>query len=166
MDHCETHSYYFDDDGVCPNSALPLVIFRQCLQHDEDVVRARLESNNWGGTWVNGIHDYLHYHSTAHETLVILQGTATVEFGGDKGKNLDVGKGDVLVIPAGVGHKKLLGSPAFKVMGAYPDGQQWDLRKGESGDRPEVLDAIKNVPLPSRDPINGDGGSLMGLWRK
>lgn len=166
MEHCETQTYHFEDDGSIPNSILPLVVFRQCLQDDEDAVRSTLESNNWGDIWVNGIYDYHHYHSTAHETLVILQGTATLELGGESGRTLEVGKGDVLVIPAGVGHKMLVGSTALKVMGAYPDGQQWDIKKGEAEDRPEALNNIKNLPLPSSDPINGKEGSLLGLWQK
>lgn len=164
MEHCETHTYHFEEDGSIPNSALPLVIFRQCLQDDEEAVRATLESNNWGDIWVNGIYDYHHYHSTAHEVLVILQGTATLELGGENGKTLDVGKGDVIVIPAGVGHKKLTGSPALKVMGAYPDGQQWDIRKGEPEGRVDALENIKSVPLPSHDPITGKEGALLELW--
>ncbi len=166
MELCETQTYHFKDDGTIPNNALPLVIYRQCLQEDEDAVRATLEANNWGDSWVNGIYYYHHFHSTAHEVLVILQGTATLELGGEAGKTLEVCKGDVLVIPAGVGHRMVMGSPALKVMGAYPDGQQWDIRRGDPEDRLLVRENIKQVPLPSRDPVNGKDGALVELWRK
>ena len=51
------------------------------------------------------------------------------------------------------------------VVGAYPPGQQWDLRRGEPGDRPAVLANIEAVPLPGTDPMHGPGGPLVALWR-
>src|SRR5690606_6448418 len=145
MDHCETTTYHFKDDGTIPNNTLPLVYFRQCLPEGTEAGKKLLADNNWGDTWEGGVYDYHHYHSTAHEFLGVLQGSATLQMGGEEGHILEVSKGDVLIIPAGVGHKCLQSGPAFKVMGAYPDGQTWDLRKGDPDDRPEVLENIKKV---------------------
>ena len=73
---------------------------------------------------------------------------------------------DVVVIPAGVGHCNLGSSGGFLVVGAYPEGQSWDLRTGEPDERPEVLENIRKVPLPRTDPVFGDEGPLHEHWLK
>ena len=52
----------------------------------------------------------------------------------------------------------------FQIMGAYPMGQTWDLCRGESCERPRVLDNIKHVPLPKTDPVQGVDGMLLDIW--
>ena len=164
MNLCETQTYHFEDDGSIPNNRLPLVVYRFCFKEDEAGLRQLLESNGWGDIWVNGVYDYHHYHSTAHEFMGVLNGKGTLQIGGEDGQILDVARGDILIIPAGVGHRCIEAGPQFNVMGAYPQGQTWDLRKGAPSDRPEVLDNIKNVPLPKMDPIYGTEGALKTLW--
>lgn len=51
------------------------------------------------------------------------------------------------------------------MVGAYPRGQSWDLRTGEPGERPEVLENIRRVPLPETDPLFGENGPLAEHWR-
>ena len=72
--------------------------------------------------------------------------------------------GDVIVIPAGVGHKNLGASPDLLVVGAYPAGQRWDLCDGNPDQRPQALQNIAAVPLPLTDPIFGDRGPLIDRW--
>ena len=165
MDLCETQTYHFSDDGSIPNNRLPLVVYRYCINQDEAGLRQLLDANGWGDTWVNGVYDYHHYHSTAHEFLGVLNGKATLQLGGEDGKVLDVTRGDVLIIPAGVGHRCIEAGPQFSVMGAYPKGQNWDMRKGKPADRPEVMDNIARVALPVMDPIYGESGPLKCLWQ-
>lgn len=164
MTDCETRTFNFKDDGSIPNNRLPLVYFSQCMPDDASEIRQTLNSNNWGGIWVNGIYDYHHYHSTAHEFIGVLQGSATLQLGGENGATVDVKKGDVIIIPAGVGHRLVQADAKFKVIAAYPDGQKWDLRKGDPDDRPEVLENIRNVPLPTSDPLHGETGPLLQFW--
>lgn len=164
MEHCETQTFHFKDDGTIPNSELPLVVFRQCAPDDDSSLRQTLEANDWGGIWIDSIYDYHHYHSTAHEILCILQGNATIQMGGESGETLNLTAGDVMVIPAGVAHKLLYGGPALKVLGAYPKGQEWDMRTGDPDDRPQVIENIKHVPLPACDPLHGKNGALLHLW--
>ncbi len=114
---------------------------------------------------MNGVFPYHHYHSTSHEVLCVIRGSASIAFGGPEGEVVEVEAGDVVVIPAGVGHKNEGSSGDFSVVGAYPRGQEsYDLRTGEAGERPEVLENIRSVPLPEADPLFGEGGPLLWRW--
>ncbi len=78
------------DDGVFPNNEkLPLLLYHQGLpsaaRGDPAVVRTLFAGRGWSGSWVNGIYDFHHYHSTAHEVLAICAGQARVQFGGPGG---------------------------------------------------------------------------------
>jgi uncharacterized protein YjlB len=76
-----------------------------------------------------------------------------------------VRRGDVLVLPAGTGHCNAGSSDDLLVVGAYPDGMDWDLRRGHPTEHDEVLTNIRAVPLPAADPVHGAGGPLRELWR-
>jgi uncharacterized protein YjlB len=160
----------FADDGRIPNNPrLPLVVYEGALADDGDMASAceRLfHRNGWGDGWRNGIFPYHHFHSTAHEALGIVRGSARVQFGGEAGATLDVSAGDVVVIPAGVGHKRLSGSRDLLVIGAYPRGQAADLRKGDPAEIAEVRANVAKVPLPSQDPVLGAEGPVVDRWRK
>jgi uncharacterized protein YjlB len=160
--------YRLADNGVIPNNAaLPLIVYRGVLPPSGDVA-ANFEKlfarNGWSGGWRNGIFAYHHYHSTAHEVLGIANGEARVRFGGDKGESVDMRKGDVVVVPAGVGHKRESASADLVVVGAYPEGRRPDLNTGKSGERPNVLANIASVPLPAADPVFGPDGPLTKHW--
>lgn len=156
-------------DGDFPNNALlPLLYYQGAIQIDEEAseagVRELLETNSWTNAWVDGIYDYHHYHSTAHEALVMLSGTARVQFGGPHGITLAVEKGDVVIIPAGVAHKKIEEADRFTCIGAYPEGQHHDLLYGKSGERPRADENIRKVSLPESDPLYGTDGPLLKNW--
>lgn len=156
------------DDGVFPNSSLPLLVYRHAVavpeQNQPEAFERLFASNGWRHSWRNGIYSYRHYHSTAHEVLGIYRGSARVEFGGEGGLVHDIKAGDVLVIPAGVAHKKLGSSSDFGVVGAYPEGQDWDMNYGGPGERPQVDRNISEVPLPKTDPLFGAEGPLFEHW--
>lgn len=162
-------TFRFADDGAIPNHpTLPLLVYKNALKVEgsdpASIAEAAYARSGWGGTWRNGIFDFHHYHSTAHEALAIVRGRATVLIGGEEGERLEVSAGDVMVLPAGTGHKRLSSSTDLLVVGAYPAGQQWDLCRGEAGERPQVLQNIREVPLPNTDPIFGDEGPLIQHW--
>jgi uncharacterized protein YjlB len=157
------------DDGVYPNNGrLPLLIYEGALhlpaRDPAAAIEALFLANRWAGSWRNGIYAFHHYHSTAHEVLGVYWGSAAVQFGGDAGKIVSVGPGDVVVIPAGVAHKNLGASPDFGLVGAYPHGQTWDMNYGHPGERPAADRNIARVPLPLADPVYGDGGPLASHW--
>ena len=55
-------------------------------------------------------------------------------------------------------------SKDFSILGAYPDGQDWDLCQGEPGERPRVLENILRLAQPSQDPLYGSEGPLHREW--
>ena len=156
------------DDGIFPNSKLKLLVYRQAVELPEkdpaSIFERVFESNQWHGSWRNGIYPYHHYHSTAHEVLGIYLGWAKVQLGGEKGVALEIQAGDVIIIPAGVAHKKLRSSADFGVVGAYPEGQDWDMNYGKPVGRPNADRNIERVALPKLDPIYGARGPLLEKW--
>lgn len=157
------------DDGAIPNNEkLPLLIYHDALELPEvdpaSSIESLLADNGWTNGWRNGIYSYHHYHSTAHEVLVVYAGCAKVKLGGENGVTADIAAGDVLVLPAGVGHKNLGASDDFAVFGAYPKGQDYDLLYGKPGERPQADNNIARVPLPELDPVFGKDGPLLKHW--
>lgn len=159
-------TYHFADDGRIPNSVLPLLVYRQVLTGGAlaGAFERRFAANDWRRAWRNGIYDFHHFHSTSHEVLGIAAGEALVRFGGAHGQSVTVAAGDVVAIPAGVGHCLERGSRNLLVVGAYPEGRDWDLRRGDPAERIEVLANIAVVPLPATDPLDGAEGPLFGAW--
>ncbi len=162
-------TYRFADDGSIPNHpTLPMLVYPQILRFDATDPAATAEdlftANGWRGTWRNGIYAFQHYHSTAHEVLAICRGQAEVQFGGEAGVTLAVQAGDIVLLPAGTGHKRLRSSRDLLVVGAYPPGQEPDLCRGEPDERPQVLANIARVPLPTTDPVYGATGPVQEAW--
>jgi uncharacterized protein YjlB len=71
----------------------------------------------------------------------------------------------VLVIPAGVAHKNLGGENDVGVVGAYPDGRDYDMNYGKPGERPGTDENISGVPIPSGDPVLGNNKGLTTIWK-
>jgi len=165
----EPEQFSFRDDGVFPNSALPLLLHRQAFITNGDdgasVVEERFAENDWTNSWRNGVYSFAHYHSTTHEALGVYCGAATLRIGGEHGKSVEVHAGDVIVIPAGVAHQNIGASDDFAVVGAYPDGREWDLLRGRPGERPKADQNIAALPIPDNDPIYGIEGPLPRLWK-
>jgi uncharacterized protein YjlB len=111
------------------------------------------------------VYPFPHYHSTAHEVLGVYRGHARLRLGHSTGVEIIAETGDVIVIPAGVGHQNLGASEDFHVVGGYPDGQSADLLRGNKGERPQADRNIEAVPLPIGDPVNGPSGPLTDAWK-
>jgi uncharacterized protein YjlB len=142
----------FADDGSIPNNPrLPLLIYRNAVDlsgtpDPEDVIEATFARHGWRDMWRNGIFPYVHYHSMIHEALAIA-------------------RGDVMVLPAGTGHQCLWESPELCVIGAYPKGGKYDLCRGSKAEHAKAIESIANVPVPDSDPVYGEDGPLIRLWR-
>ncbi len=122
------------------------------------------ERNRWPAAWRNGVYPFHHYHSSAHEVLGIYSGEVTVQFGGARGIEVNAGAGDVIVLPAGTGHKKLSSRGALGVVGAYPAGQHPDMCSAAANTLQRNAAAVMRVPVPDCDPVFGAGGPLMRYW--
>ena len=162
-------SFAFADDGAVPNSHLPLVVLRGAVTPGAGDPAAAFERvfavNGWTGAWRNGIYDFHHYQSTAHEVLGVARGSAAVRFGGEKGETVTVAAGDVVVIPAGVAHARLKSSDDFFVVGAYAGERTYDIVRGDGQGIAQARQRIAEVPLPDADPVVGADGPLVKLWR-
>ena len=139
----EPEQFSFKDDGVFPNSVLPVLLYRQAFKTEIGdracAIEQRFAENDWSNSWRNGVYSFAHYHSTTHEVLGAYGGAATLRLGGEHGKTVEVHAGDVIVIPAGVAHQNIGASADFAVVGAYPDGHEWDLLRGRAGERPKAV---------------------------
>ena len=161
----EPETYVFESEGGIPNSPLPVLVY-----HDVDAApdvaacEALLAENDWLPDWRDGIFSFHHFHSTTHEALGIVAGSASLMLGGPSGRRFEVGIGDMLVLPAGTGHCNLGSTADLLVVGAYPDGMQWDIRRGDPAELQEVLENIRTVPPPRADPVLGVAGPLPDLW--
>lgn len=156
-------TFTFTDDGAIPNSRLPLLVYRNAVPADAAAIERVFAEHRWPPAWRDGVFKYHHFHSNAHEALGIARGSVSVLFGGPGGEVLTVQAGDVVVIPAGVGHCNQSQSDDLLIVGAYPDtGPSPDAHRGKAADHDRVVQAIAKVPLPGDDPI---GGALLRVWR-
>ena len=166
-DTAGTVSTIISRSGAFPNNgSLSLIVYRASDVNTDSIDPAyyerRYAKNGWGGGWRNGVYDYHHYHSTAHEALSCYRGSAKIQFGGDGGPIHKLKPGWAVVIPAGVAHKRIEASGDFAVTAAYPAGQTPDMCYGGEGKSAER--AINELPLPSTDPIFGNEGPLTRKW--
>lgn len=157
--------HHFEDDGKIPNNpTLPVIIYTGVFNKNPDEIESVFNQNNWTNSWTDGVFDYHHYHSVTHEVLGVKSGSAKIQLGGEAGQTFEVKIGDVLVLPAGTGHKRLSASNDFQVVGAYPNAAEPDLKTGGQEERPAVLEAILDAPLPEKDPVFGEEGPVMNNW--
>lgn len=109
---------------LIPNSPRPLIHYRNVFSSEQDyaplALHDRFARNGWATQWIwrYGKDQTSHYHSAAHECMVVLTGTATIRFGvadisddasgtskEEGGIYLEASAGDVFVLPAGTAHK-------------------------------------------------------------
>ncbi|MFZ4832732.1 cupin domain-containing protein [Rouxiella sp. Mn2063] len=156
--------------GGVPNNRLPVIIYHHVIPPGAADSASYLEhifqSNGWPPQWRYTVYPYTHFHSNTHEALGVSAGSAKLQLGGENGKIINVQVGDVLVIPAGVGHKQISADDDFMMVGAYPDKTKADLCHDEPAKLALRLSAVSKVPLPISDPVTGHSEGLMREWRK
>ena len=158
-------TFFLKDDGIIPNNPnLPVILYKQAIENPVSTMENLFNKNQWLNSWTNGVFDYHHYHSNSHEALGVIKGTATLMIGGENGVEVEIQAGDVVVLPAGTGHKRLYASSDFTIVGAYPEGKEYNTRYGKISERPEALEEISKVPVPKTDPVTGKEGPLLKEW--
>lgn len=162
-------AYHIAPNGTIPNHPRwPLLVYLQAVEiagaDPAALFEALFNRHRWPAAWRNGVYSFHHYHSNAHEVLGVYSGEVTVQFGGDGGVVVNGHAGDVIVLPAGTGHKKLSSRGELGIVGAYPLGQHPDTCTPLLSDAKRNMTAIAAVPLPECDPVHGENGPLFTHW--
>jgi uncharacterized protein YjlB len=163
-------AYLCAPDGEFPNNPrLSVLHYRGVLRlttrgDPASLVEQLFAAHDWKGSWRDTVYPYAHYHSTAHEVLGCYRGHARVQVGGDGGPELQLNPGDVLVLPAGVAHRKTWEDGKFLVVGAYAGGLSYDMCRKDAPHE-HAKEHIRNVPTPAHDPVLGREGQLLKVWR-
>lgn len=107
-----------------PNTSIqnkPLMIYHSAFPHagasqiESHLSKVGVVSPQWRYT----MYSDTHFHSTSHEVLAIASGSARCCFGGESNPNRvepTLQKGDVVIVPAGVGHRLLEDYGGFQVI--------------------------------------------------
>lgn len=154
------------NDPVPNNPDLPVLHYALVLSPQLGDLAARFEemfsAQGWPPKWRSRVYDYHHYHTEGHEVLGVATGHAQLMLGGPDGQVLEVRAGDVLLLPAGTGHRNIGASDDFLVVGAYPPGQHADTCRGAPTQA--QLASIKQLPFPDQGPVERDHGTYRRLW--
>jgi uncharacterized protein YjlB len=158
-------------DGPFPNNPrLPVLVYRgafalpSSVNAAAELIERVFDDNGWSGGWRDGIYDFHHFHANSHEVLGCYAGSVLAQLGGPSGPELELTRGDVLVLPAGIAHRRLRASADYRIVGAYPGGQSYDMHRGDPKERGAVERQIASVGVPASDPVYGQGGPLSAHW--
>jgi len=159
--------FRLEPSGAMPNHPRwPVILHRRAVEGEGEAAAAALEAlfarNGWPPQWRDGIYPFDHYHTRGHEALGCARGSARVLLGGPGGREVDLAPGDVAVLPAGTGHRRLAASADFLVVGAYPPGQHADICREPP--TAEMRARIRDLPAPGSDPVTGAAGGAVTLW--
>jgi uncharacterized protein YjlB len=160
-------TYFLRGDGAVPNSRLPALIYRDVIRGDVVSMEAQLRANEWPPEWHAsfGMYPRHHFHSDAHELIAVTRGQMTCRLGGVNGVNAHMKAGDVVVIPAGVGHFGESISDDLRLTGAFPVGHAiHDFRLGDPAEYGRMVQRAQATPIPGMDPFFGATGPLIDLW--
>ena len=129
-----------------------------------DAARRLFAAHGWGGSWVDGVFDFHHFHSTSHEALAVVAGAATIELGGPRARRSTSPRATCSSSPPAPGtaaRPRATGSPSSA---PTPAGQEdYDLLRGDDPDEVAAArERIAALGAPPSDPVGGEG---VGGWR-
>lgn len=163
-------TFHIKENRPFPNNELPVLYWPKAVEEWTNEkkagqkVLALFEKNGYTNGWVNGIFPYHHFHSNTHEVLACIAGEAKVQLGGPDAETYTFAKGDVLLLPAGVAHKRLEATADFQIVGAYPNGQKPDMQKGDTESYEDLKHRALQVKVPETDPLDGAAGAVQQHW--
>ncbi|KAK6514104.1 hypothetical protein TWF506_008528 [Arthrobotrys conoides] len=161
-----------------PNTSLhdiPFIHYKYAFPKptNADKIEDVLRTNSWTPSWRYTMYTDSHFHSTTHEALVVISGTAKILIGGDDNPDavtITANTGDAMFMPSGVAHRLLKdiggrgwgAGEGFTMVGAYPVcGEEWDMCYGR-GEEEGVDERVrKTAGLKVEDPVFG--GVLGGV---
>ncbi|KAI0960757.1 hypothetical protein AcV7_000053 [Taiwanofungus camphoratus] len=168
-----TSTYEIPPHAHVPNTSLhnhPLLIYHVVFPPSSSSSQIESHLSHVGVVvpqWRYSMYRQSHFHSTTHELLVVSAGRARLLFGGDgnpSGVHVEVGKGDAMLVPAGVAHRLVEDMEgegnAFEMVGSYPvKAAHWDMCYGREGeDHKGIEERIFALGWFSQDPIYGAEG--------
>lgn len=171
-------THHIPAHSLTPNTSLqhkPLLIYKSAFRFPSGTtlnsVASTIESHlSTTGVvvpqWRYTMYSTSHFHSTSHEVLAITHGRARLCFGHEDNPDRvmeEVGRGDVIVLPAGVAHRlweDLDGG--FEMVGSYPKGCGWDMCYGRQGEE-HAWERIKGLRWFGKDPVYGDQGPVFDV---
>ena len=172
LEEIQSSLYQIPSFGLIPNTSIqkkPLLIYRSAFHSSVSASIIESHLSTVGVVtpqWRYTMFSQSHFHSTAHEVLCVASGKAKLCFGGEgnpKRVESIVEKGDVIIVPAGVGHRLLEDvDGGFNMVGSYEMGKQWDMCYGKQGEE-EKIKAIGDLGWFQRDPIYGDEGPCLDV---
>lgn len=159
--------------GLTPNTSLqekPLLIYHSAFEparSSASTIESHISSVGVvTPQWQYSMYPTTHFHSNTHEVLCVSGGKARLCFGGEDNEGRVepvVEKGDVMIVPAGLGHRLLQDlSSGFEMVGCYPPGKQWDMCYGREGEESRV-EGIRDLKWFKRDPIYGEQGPCLDV---
>ncbi|PSS25735.1 hypothetical protein M430DRAFT_33337 [Amorphotheca resinae ATCC 22711] len=151
--------------NLIPNTSIqnrPLIIYHSCIPQFATPADIEAHLKAVGVVtpqWRYSMYTKTHFHSTTHEVLCVSSGRAKLCFGGEENPSrveASVQKGDVIIIPAGVGHRLLKDfNGDFEMVGSYPKGKSWDMCYGREDELQKVKE-ISSLGWFEKDPLYGD----------
>jgi len=164
-------TYHIPAHGLIPNTSIqhkPLLIYRSAFPPSATASQIESHLLSTGAVqpqWRYTMYSSTHFHSTTHEVLVVASGSAKVCFGGEQNPGrveTRLEKGDVVVVPAGVGHRLLEDEGRFLMVGSYPRGCAWDMCYGRVGEEEKVM-GIGGLGWFEKDPVYGEKGPVLEI---
>ena len=87
-------------DHIPNHPRFPVLVYRgvEAAREGPEAARALFAEHGWGGSWVDGVFTFHHFHSTSHEVLAVVAGAAgdppTGSYEPVNGVSRDVMRGD------------------------------------------------------------------------
>ena len=162
-------TFVFDDDGLVPNNILPLVIYKRAIElAGGDPARAIDElfrANGWDQRWRDGIFDYQHYHATCTRRSASRAATRWCCSAASTARRSSSTPATSRSCPPAPATSA--SSPAMISAWSAPTrpAKPW---RSLARPRRTYRRAMETIPLvlpPPSDPVFGQDGPLLRLWR-